>query len=620
MSRRSGALVVAALLLLSGCSLTGSGPQPGDALQAVASALSSGKPARAPWVDAAAARRGWSAATAGVHDLPVQVSAGTVTQGDHPRGTLHWAWKVADRTWRYDTRVALVKQGDTWRATWRPDVVQPRLRAGWTLQTTTLQARRGDILGAGGVPLVEPRPVIRFGIDKTQVAAGRAPESARRLADLLGIDAATFVKRVKAAGPRAFVEGIVFRRQQVPTRVMDGYPGIPGAVGISDHLPLAPTKEFAAAVLGTVGPATAEIVKQSKGRITAGDDVGLSGLEARYDDQLRGVKGVEVVAVDPHGDRTRLFVSPPVAGRALRTTLDPHLQQLADSVLSGVGPASALVAIRPSDGHLLAIASGPGAHGYNIATYGRFAPGSTFKIVSSLALLRSGLTPASTVHCRPQVDVYGKRFKNYSDYPAAGIGDIPLTEALANSCNTAFIGERGRLHGDDLGQAAAALGFGVDHDLGFPAYFGQVPPPAGETEKAADMIGQGRVLASPMAMATVVASVVAGRAVLPVLLPDHTAQPSRPGHPLTRREDAALTAMMRAVVTRGSGVLLGDLPGAPVIAKTGTAEFGNTPPLPTHAWMVAGHGDLAVAVFVDRGASGSGTAGPLLKRFLQGAH
>jgi cell division protein FtsI/penicillin-binding protein 2 len=84
--------------------------------------------------------------------------------------------------------------------------------------------------------------------------------------------------------------------------------------------------------------------------------------------------------------------------------------------------------------------------------------------------------------------------------------------------------------------------------------------------------------------------------------------------------------MMRAVVTRGSGIGLADVPGGPVIAKTGTAEFGERPEradggaaraLPTHTWMVAGQGDLAVAVFVDRGASGSHTAGPILERFLR---
>jgi cell division protein FtsI/penicillin-binding protein 2 len=56
-----------------------------------------------------------------------------------------------------------------------------------------------------------------------------------------------------------------------------------------------------------------------------------------------------------------------------------------------------------------------------------------------------------------------------------------------------------------------------------------------------------------------------------------------------------------------------------VLAKTGTAEFGTGAPLRTHAWMIAVHGDLAVAVFVDVGRSGAGTAGPVLERFLRAA-
>jgi len=131
-------------------------------------------------------------------------------------------------------------------------VVQPRLRPGWRLTTTTIRPERGDILGAGGVALVKPRPVIRFGIDKTHVRPAGLATSSRRLAHLLGIDPGSFLKRVRAAGPKAFVEGIVFRRQEVPARVLRGYVGIRGAVGISDHLPLAPTRQFAAAILGTV--------------------------------------------------------------------------------------------------------------------------------------------------------------------------------------------------------------------------------------------------------------------------------------------------------------------------------------------------------------------------------
>ena len=76
---------------------------------------------------------------------------------------------------------------------------------------------------------------------------------------------------------------------------------------------------------------------------------------------------------------------------------------------------------------------------------------------------------------------------------------------------------------------------------------------------------------------------------------------------------------MRGVVTRGSGSFLASLPGAPVLAKTGTAEFGDQQPLQTHTWMIAVHGDLAVAVFVDVGESGSQTAGPILEQFLRAA-
>ena len=79
--------------------------------------------------------------------------------------------------------------------------------------------------------------------------------------------------------------------------------------------------------------------------------------------------------------------------------------------------------------------------------------------------------------------------------------------------------------------------------------------------------------------------------------------------------------MMRAVVSTptGTGHGLADVPGPPVIAKTGTAEFDRDGKRLTHAWMIAGHGDLAVCAFVDVGTTGAGTAGPLLEQFLRGA-
>jgi cell division protein FtsI/penicillin-binding protein 2 len=131
------------------------------------------------------------------------------------------------------------------------------------------------------------------------------------------------------------------------------------------------------------------------------------------------------------------------------------------------------------------------------------------------------------------------------------------------------------------------------------------------------MIGQGKVLVSPLDMATVVASVVRGSAVRPKLLDDNPAAAKfpTPDKPLQPAEAQALQALMAAVVSEGSGAILADV--GVTAAKTGTAEFGTATPPQTHAWMVAARGDLAVAVYVEVGESGSKTAGPLLKSFLQ---
>ena len=485
------------------------------------------------------------------------------------------------------------------------------------LVETTIKPERGKIFGAEDQPIVTPRPVLRVGLDKAGLRPGQAAGSASRLAQLLDIDTKDFLKQVRATGPKAFVQGIVYRKQEAPGGLLDSLTAIPGARAISDKLPLAPTKDFAAAILGTVGPATAELVKEGKGRIKPGDDVGLSGLQKRYDAQLSGTRGATVAAVNDKGDRRTLFTAEPTSGSSLHTTLDVDAQGAAEQALADVGPASALVAIRPSTGDLVAVASGSGSNGYNTATFGRYAPGSTFKVVSALALLRSGVTPQTRVSCPPTTVVDGKTFKNYSDYPSSGFGEISFADALANSCNTAFISQREELGPGSLAEAAAALGLGVDHDTGFPTFFGEVGKPGSETQAAASMIGQGVVLGSPMAMATVVASVLKGSAVLPRLLPDHETQQQEPPKPLTEAEARQLRTLMRGVVERGSGEVLADLPGPPVIAKTGTAEFGNEPPLPTHAWMIAGQGDLAVAVFVEEGDSGSQTAGPVLEQFLR---
>jgi cell division protein FtsI/penicillin-binding protein 2 len=618
-------------LAASGCGFFDKGAEARKAAEAFASALQKGDVRSVAFTQPSAAQD--YAALAKTLGRPAEVTVDQVTRsGNTASVRLNWSVDLGGHTWKHQTHADLVDRGGTWEVAWKPSILVDSLKAGETFQVSRIRPERGSILGRDDQPIVVPRPVIRFGIDRAQVDATAAPDSARRLATVVGIGADPYVAQVTKAGPKAFVQAIVMRRDSVSNGLLGKVQAIPGARAISDHLPLAPSKSFAAAILGTVGPATKEIVDKSAGRLQAGDDAGLSGLQLRYDAQLGGTPGVKVSALPPRTEATEeqpgeprtLYQVDPIKGQDLHTTLDLRLQQRADELLAGVGPASAVVAIQPSTGAILAAASGPGSKGYNTATFGRYAPGSTFKVVSALALLRSGLTPQSPVPCTPTIVVNGKKFKNYSDYPSNRLGRISLRDALANSCNTAFISQHSRLQGTDLADAAAALGFGVDRDLGFPAYFGQVPPPASETEGAADMIGQGKVLASPMAMATVVASVAQGGAVVPRLLTavgdQAVPSPEAPtDHPLTAAEAGRLQAMMRAVVAEGSGAVLQPLQPPAVIAKTGTAEYGDTPPLPTHAWMIAAQGDLAVALFVDTGQSGSQTAGPILKAFLQAA-
>ncbi len=622
MGNRRLLLVVPPILALTiaGCGGGDQGPSPDPTADALAVALSSGDVSQLHFADepAGQVQSDYETTVSALGDLKPKVSVASVSdeKDGAATATLRWSWPVGTG-WTYTTQAPLKASGATWQVGWSDAVVEPSLKTGDTLHVSTIGAKRGDILGPHGVGLVTDRPVVRFGVDRTKVPASRAADSARRLAQLVGIDAASYVKQVKAAGPKAFVQAIVFRQDEVPSAVSSQYVHIKGVDAIAGQVPLGLTKEFAAPILGTVGPVTAEIVKDNPDVYAAGDEAGLSGLESRYDEQLRGTPGVVVTALSKGGEARQLFKAKPVDGKPLVLTLEPRLQTLAEHILSTVGPASALVAIRPSSGAVLAAANGPGNNGYNDATYGRFAPGSTFKSVSSLALLKQGVSPSSSVDCPTSLNVDGKVFTNDSFYPPGALGRITLASALANSCNTAFINERTKLGSHDLVDAAATLGMGVDHDLGFPAYFGNVVPPTTETTKAADMIGQGQILASPMTMATVMASVVAGHTVVPQLVTSIDPAKTSPA-PMSAAQDATLKQMLRGVVLNGTGVGLRDVPGPPVIAKTGTAEFDRGGKRLTHAWMIAGYGDLAVCAFVDVGQTGAGVAGPLLEQFLRG--
>ena len=393
---RIATLGICGLLLLTSCTSSGDDDDgPGPVADQLAEALAGKDLSGVPWRSTDTGRPRQPVRPAGRRTgrgRRDQVDE----QDDQATATLAWTWDFSGNEWTYETPAALTKTGDEWKVTWAPTIVEPSLKEGETLDVDTLLAERGDILGAGGRRLVKARDVVHYGLDKTMVKAAGVASSARRIAQVLDIDPAPYVKQAGAAGPKAFVEAIVLRDADA-RKIDPSYSDIPGAAAVTGTLPLAPTADFAAPILGRVGPATAELIEDSDGALQEGDVVGLSGLQARYDEQLRGIPGVSVQAVDAEGAERPLYSFEPEAGEPLEITLDERLQLKAERILEGFGEgnppnATAIVALRPSTGDVLVAANGPGTEGLNIATYGQYAPGSTFKIVSALALLRAGLT------------------------------------------------------------------------------------------------------------------------------------------------------------------------------------------------------------------------------------
>ena len=211
-------------------------------------------------------------------------------------------------------------------------------------------------------------------------------------------------------------------------------------------------------------------------------------------------------------------------GRPLRTLLDRAVQTAAEQALGDSEKAAALVAVEPSSGAVLAVANRPGESTYDRALLGRYPPGSTFKVVTTAALLGAGLRPDETVDCPATLAVDGKPFRNFE---GSARGAVPFREDFVQSCNTAFVSLARRLDRDALTEAARTFGLGERLAPGVPAAGADVPAPRDAVGQAAMMIGQDRILASPLAMASVAATVAAGRWRAPRLLPGAARGPVR---------------------------------------------------------------------------------------------
>ena len=297
----------------------------------------------------------------------------------------------------------------------------------------------------------------------------------------------------------------------------------------------------------------------------------------------------------------------------MRTSIDPRVQRAAESALAGLKSKHAgLVAMRASTGQVLAAVSVPDGYPYDQALHGAFPPGSTFKVLTSTALIEHGLAPSSPASCPPSLTVNGEVFHNAE-------GDQPtqtLDQAFTESCNTAFIALAGqRLRASDFTAAAKLYGLQRTTAIGVPASQASVPAPTGQTALAATAIGQAQVTFSPLGMASVASSIDSGTARAPRLV--HGAAGDRVASaPLPPAVADGLRPMMAHVVQSGTAAGTG-LPAAPT-PRPEPRNTARAATLKTDAWLMGYDGDIAFGMVVQDsgGVNGGPLDGPLIARFF----
>lgn len=319
----------------------------------------------------------------------------------------------------------------------------------------------------------------------------------------------------------------------------------------------------------------------------------------------------------------------PAAGRApAHSTLDPRAQRVAVTQLAG--RVGTVVALDPRTGAILAlVTSGLGVNriGALRGSVFQYTPGATFDIVTATAALDSGrYTVQTQIPAPAALGVSGVTVRNAS---GSGYGHVTLSDALRFSVDTAIAGVGAGLGCDTMTTYMRRFGFYTSPRIvsGRP----EVPPsgavlggrfvtPLQPGVRLGPLaVGRAELLATPLQMA-MVASAVAGDGTLMTPHLDHRA-PSVQGRVMTPATARAVTAMLRGVVTSGTGAPA-ELRGAQVAGMTATVPLSTRRDGLTDVWFVgfapADHPTVAVAVALEltHGGFGGTTAGPIAARVI----
>jgi cell division protein FtsI/penicillin-binding protein 2 len=378
----------------------------------------------------------------------------------------------------------------------------------------------------------------------------------------------------------------------------------------------------AATHLATVAvmPKVQSVGDSSGGTLTQYGDAGLNNVSALMMQSAPAGQGkpgldveIETKANKPVTGSAAPVVTP-VNVQSVDTTIVPSAEAAAQNAVK-MHPMSSMVVIQPSSGKILAVANNDGMFDYALSS--DKAPGSTMKIITSTALFNEQvLTPQTPVACPASVMGISNDTQNkVEETEPAG---TPFITDFAASCNNAFTEQFPHLQGGALANTAKEYyGLNQPWDIGLDGatgtYFSAPKGNISDGEIAEEAFGQGQLEATPLAMASVAATVDTGQFEQPYLVAG-TKQAAATALPAAT--DADLKEMMRAVVDTPAGTAAGVGFGASVYAKTGTAQVENQKQ--PNAWLVAfdTSQNLAVAVEVLQGGYGATAAGPEVKSFL----
>ena len=447
---------------------------------------------------------------------------------------------------------------------------------------------------------------------------------------------------------------------------------LPELETFDDQRRLYPRDGFAAHLIGYVGELSAEDLNSAKFAFyEPGDVVGKSGVEETYDELLRGTDGSRDVIVDSHGKEVgQLGQQLAKPGTDLRLTIDLDVQRAAELAMEG--HTGALVAMDPHTGEILAMVSRPTydpnqfsvrlSKDYwsqivnnpdhpmmNKTIQAQLAPGSTFKIIMSLAGLEEGVAQTMRVMCNGGATFYGRFFACDQHH-----GMVDIDHAIPWSCDTFYYTLANKLGIDTIARYATEVGLGQQTGVDLPdEATGTMPSTAWKLKTQHDKwyagetisvgIGQGAIQVTPLQLARALGGIASGgvlkrpHVVFPDELPPEMLSAiaeNYPGSgdrvvPITPENWETITDAMAATLGPGGTAGTVHLEGIDFAGKTGTAELvshsAGAKSLGTgneraNAWFVGmaprRNPDIVVAVLCEHGGWGAEAAAPLAARVI----